>query len=205
MKLKQYHMLVIGASAGGLNALGVVLGRLPGSFPAPVLVVQHQGVGNDSEYLALLLDSMTALRVREARAGEVPLPGSVYISPAGYHLQLELSGKLSLSVDLPVNFSIPSIDVLFDTAADALGTNLAALILTGASSDGSMGLKNIKGRGGLTLVQSPQTAQAPQMPEHAIANARPDFIVPLQDIGALLCRIFLVKAVNGGRQKGGSP
>jgi len=197
MKVNRYYMLVIGASVGGLHALGVVLGQLPGAFPAPVLVVQHQGGDNDSEYLAALLDNMTPLRVREARPGEVPLPGCVYISPAGYHLQLELSGKLSLSVDLPVNFSIPSIDVLFDTAADALGKKLVALVLTGASSDGSRGLKNIKDRGGLTLVQAPQTAEVPQMPEHAIALARPDFIVPLPDIGTLLCRIFWQAGAKG--------
>ncbi len=126
----------------------------------------------------------------EAGEKEELRPGKVYLAPANYHLLVEDDRTLSLSVDERVNFARPSVDVLFETASDAFGSRLVGIILTGANRDGSMGLKKIRQNGGLTLVQAPETAFADGMPRAAIAACAADHILPLDQIGPFLCRLF---------------
>lgn len=188
VKDRQCKAVVIGASAGGLAALSEIVASLRADFPVPVIIVQHRGPeGND--LLSQLLDEKSAVHVKEAEEKEKLAAGVVYIAPANYHLLVEQDETLSLSAEEKVNFARPAIDVLFETAADAYGSSLIGIILTGASTDGSKGLKKIKESGGLAVVQDPATAQADVMPRAAIAATSVDHILPLAEIGPFLSRI----------------
>jgi two-component system chemotaxis response regulator CheB len=160
--------LVIGGSAGAVGALMRLLPGLPGSFPLPVLLVLHLPP-DDKGSLVALLHSQCQVTVKEAEDKEPASPGVVCVAPANYHLLVEPDFTLSLSQDDPVFFSRPSIDVLFESAADAYGSALGAVILTGASPDGAAGLKAVHAAGGRTWVQDPATAGAPVMPLAALA------------------------------------
>lgn len=161
--------IVVGASAGGLDVLDTFLSALPGDFGLPLLVVQHLPPTEDGTF-ARLLDERCALPVKEAEDREPVTGGRVYLAPPGYHLLLERSGVLSLSVDERVRFARPSVDVLFESAASAWGEGCVALVLTGANDDGARGAKRIESFGGLVLVQDPSTAHAEAMPRGAIAS-----------------------------------
>jgi two-component system chemotaxis response regulator CheB len=178
-----YKLVVVGASYGGFDALRVVLGTLPATFPLPVVVVQHQGPG--STELASLLQRYTSLVVAEAEDKDVPCAGWVHLAPPGYHLLIDIDG-LSLSVDAPVVYARPSIDVLFESAADVYGAATIGVILTGTGRDGAAGLAQIKHRGGVTIVQDPETALRRMMPEAALAASRVDWMPPLEQIGGRL-------------------
>jgi two-component system chemotaxis response regulator CheB len=174
--------VVVGGSAGGIEALRILLGALPADFPAPVLAVIHLDRGAD-DYLVRSLAGSCPLRVLEAEQGMPVEPGCVYLAPANYHLLAAACGgsiaggaELALSIDPPVNFSRPSIDCLFESAAEAWGPALAAVILSGASADGARGLVRVKGLGGLALVQDPTSAASPEMPRAALAACEPDFV-----------------------------
>lgn len=180
--------VVIGASAGGMKALKMVLSGLPRDFPLPIAIVQHMASHSDS-FIAEYLGKNCALPVKEADDKEDFKNGVVYLAPADYHLQIEPDRTLSLCVDPPVNFSCPAIDVLFDTAASVFGRQLIGIVLTGASADGSAGLKRIRDRGGIAIVQEPATAESPFMPQSAIATAAPEHVVPLDGIAALLLKL----------------
>lgn len=182
---KSYKAIVMGASAGGMNALEHIVPRLPPEFSLPVIVVNHLLCGSD-DFLATHLNALSQVEVTEARHGQVIRPATVYIAPAGYHLLVEENHSLSLSVDRPVNFSIPSIDVLFESASEAYEDTLIAVMLTGGSSDGAEGIKAIKACGGLAVVQDPSSAEVPLMPQSAIDSCQVDHILPLEDIGTLL-------------------
>lgn len=184
----KYQAVVIGASAGGMAALNAILSGLRDDFPLPVVVVQHRSADAD-DFLSLYLDERSKLRVKEAEEKERLAAGEVYLAPANYHLLVEQDGTLSMTVGEKVNYARPSIDVLFETAADAYGPGLIGIILTGAGSDGSKGMKCIKERGGLTIVQDPGTAESDAMPRAAIAITAIDHIVPLAEIGPFLNRI----------------
>ncbi len=173
---------------GGVEALRVLLGGLPGDFPLPVLIVHHTATDSGSE-LATLLDRHCALNVREADEEEKITPGTAYVAPPNYHMLVERDGTLALSVDLPVNYARPSVDVLFESAADVFGPGLIGVILTGAGSDGARGLKTIKDRGGLAIVQDPADAEADSMPRSALAAVKADYVLPLKEVPALLCRL----------------
>ena len=190
---ESYRAAVIGVSSGGLEALAVILAQLPAAFPIPVLVVQHMQP-DAGTFLAEYLDERSRLGVKMADEKEALRPGWVYLAPPSYHLLVEEDETLSLSVEERVNFARPSIDVLFESAADAYGPELIGIILTGGSRDGSQGLKRIKERGGLTLVQDPATARAEIMPKEALTATGVDHILALEEIGP-----FLVK-VTGGKQ-----
>lgn len=179
-----YRLVVVGASFGGFDALKVVLGALPATFPVPVAIVQHQGAGGGHE-LASLLQRYTPLRVDEANDKDRPLPGRVYLAPAGYHLLVDEDG-LALSVDPPVLYARPSIDVLFESAADVYGPTAIGVVMTGTSRDGAAGLARIKRRGGMTIVQDPTTALRRTMPEAALVSTKVDWILPLDEIGGRL-------------------
>ena len=180
-----YEAIVIGASAGGWGALKAVLGVLPEDFSLAIMVVMHRHPHSD-DYLEKSLDNDCAVRVKQADEKESIVSGTVYFAPPNYHLLIEDVHVLSLSVARAVNYARPSIDVLFESAAYVYGDTLAGLVLTGANSDGAVGLKRIKAAGGLTLVQDPETAEATTMPHAAIAAADPDLVLPLGEIGAFI-------------------
>lgn len=180
-----FKAVVIGVSTGGVSALKRVLGALPADFPIPVLVTTHISPDSD-DGLALLLNTLSLIRVKEADEQETMSAGTVYLAPANYHLLVERGGTLALSVDPPVNFARPSVDVLFDSAADVYGPALIGVIMTGAGSDGSAGLLKIKNRGGVTIIQEPSDAEAASMPMSAMQLQNADYIVPLAGIPAIL-------------------
>ena len=188
----RYQAVVIGVSAGGLEALKVILPALPASFPFPIAVVQHRDECSDG-FLAEYLDRMSAVTVSEAEDKEPLCAGHAYMAPAGYHLLIESDRSFSLSVDPRVNYSCPSIDVLFESAADAFGESLIGIVLTGANADGAQGLKAIKARGGLAIVQDPTTAQATAMPRAALEATPVDYLVDLQQIAPLLVRVATLR------------
>lgn len=177
--------VAIGASAGAIQALLRMLPALPADFALPILVVIHVPPGRRSE-LAGLFAGKCRVAVREAEDKEPIVPGTVYFAPPDYHMLVEEGGTLSLSTDEPVFFSRPSIDVLFESAADAYGAGLLGIVLTGANEDGARGLKAIAEAGGQVLVQDPASAYARTMPDAALAlcgNAR---ALPLAEITACL-------------------
>lgn len=177
--------ILVGASAGGVEALLKVFGHLRKGFRLPVLVVLHLPDERDSQ-LAKVFGHRLAVPVEEARDKQRIVPGTVYVAPAGYHLSVEQDRSLSLSLEEPVHYSRPSIDVLFESAADAYGPNLLAVVLTGANDDGARGLARVRELGGITVVQDPDEALVPTMPEAALALHEPDHILTLQGIGQLL-------------------
>ncbi|QJE98767.1 chemotaxis protein CheB [Luteolibacter luteus] len=159
--------VVIGASVGAIGALGTLLPELPADFPMPVLVVVHIPPEGRSS-LPELFASRCALPVKEAEDKEEILPGTIYFAPANYHLLVEPDFRIALSNEEPVLFSRPAIDLLFESAADAYGTSLTGVILTGASSDGAHGLAAVAQSGGTALVQDPATAEGQVMPLAAL-------------------------------------
>jgi two-component system chemotaxis response regulator CheB len=183
--MRHYEGIVIGSSAGGLRALLILIKDLPRDFPLPIIIVQHLLDGNDS-FLAEFLNEKAKITVKEADDKEPIQKGIVYIAPPGYHLLIEDDLTLSLSMDPRVNFSRPSIDVLFESAAFVYEERCIGIILTGASSDGSQGLKKIKTKGGLTLVQDPETAEYSTMPRSAIQTSAVDHISTIEEIADFL-------------------
>ena len=188
------ELIAIGTSLGGLNALSTLLAALPQALPVPIVIVQHRAVSTDGVGLADLLQQQTALKVVEAE-DKIPLePGTVYLAPADYHLLVESRGMLALSTDGPVRAARPSIDVFFETAAEAYGRALLGVLLTGASADGAQGLAAIKAQGGRAIVQDPATAECRTMPAAALAATAVDYVLPLSKIGE-----HLVTLVEGTR------
>lgn len=180
-----FRAVVMGVSSGGVHALGSLLGALPADFPLPILIVQHMGA-DVGDSLAKLLDAHSPLHVKEADEQDAARPGHVYLAPANYHLLVEQDGRLSLSADAPVSYARPSVDVLFESAADAYGPALIGVVLTGANFDGARGLARIKQCGGLAIVQDPLDAEAPQMPQAALAATKVDRVLPLAGIADAL-------------------
>lgn len=180
-------LVVIGASWGGLRAIGAVLGRVPPDLPAAVVVAQHRGE-RDQELLATLLARESVLPVRDADDKDPLVRGEVLVAPARYHLLVEGDG-VALSTDEPVAFSRPSIDVLFESAADAFGERVIGVLLTGANADGAAGLAAIRARGGVAIVQDPETAERPEMPRAALAACLGAQVRPLEEIGPELGRV----------------
>lgn len=177
--------VVIGTSAGGVEALSLLLPALPTGLRAPVFIVLHLPPARPS-LLADIFTTRCALPVREAE-DKLPIePGTVYFAPPDYHLLVDAGPILALSADEAVHFSRPSIDVLFESAADAYGSRLLAIILTGASEDGAAGLDAVRRAGGCTIVQDPETSYASLMTEAALKRGPVDFVLPLDQIAALL-------------------
>jgi two-component system chemotaxis response regulator CheB len=177
--------IVIGASAGALEALSSLLPGLPADYRLPILVVVHLPPDATS-VVAELLRVRCAIRVREAEDKEPIEPGVAYFAPPDYHLLVEQDKRLSLSDDEPVLFSRPSIDVLFESAADAYGGGLIGVVLSGANSDGANGLKAVVDAGGVAVVQNPGSAYAVAMPEAAIAACPNARVLPVNEIAAYL-------------------
>lgn len=180
--------IVIGASAGGVTALFSVLGALPADFAIPVLCVLHLPDDRHSQ-LAEVLQRRLQRSVHEALDKARIEPGQIYVAGPGYHLSVERDFSFSLSQEAPVHFSRPAIDFLFESAADAYGTGLLGVLLTGANEDGARGLLHIRQSGGRTVVQDPRDAQVALMPEAALALHDPDHILSLGGIGQLLATL----------------
>ncbi|AMJ58854.1 hypothetical protein AXG53_17420 [Stenotrophomonas sp. KCTC 12332] len=177
--------IVVGCSAGGLAALHQLLGGLSGPLPVPMVLVCHSG-SEDMRVFCELLASRSGLAVSEAEERQQPEPHHIYVAPSGYHLLLERTGRFALSVDPRVAFSRPSIDVLFESAAEVWGEHLIAVLLTGANSDGAEGCARVRRGGGTVIVQDPHTAQVPVMPRAALQLGGADHCLPLPDISLLL-------------------
>jgi two-component system chemotaxis response regulator CheB len=182
---RRIEAVVIGASAGGFEALLRMLPTLPLGYALPLAIVLHLPDGRDSR-LAELFGHRLALPVREARDKESLEPGVVYFAPPGYHLLVEADRSFALSCEERVNFARPSIDVLMLSAADTYGTRLCGVLLSGANVDGAEGLAGIRIAGGLAIVQDPAEAEVATMPAAAIRKMAPDLILPLADIAELL-------------------
>lgn len=189
----RYHAVVIGSSTGGMDALRTILEVLPRNFSVPILVAQHISPHSDN-YLAKFLDTACKVVVKEAEEKETIISGNVYLAPPNYHLLVEKDRSISLSVEARISYARPSIDVLFESAAEAYNTGLIGIVLTGANHDGSNGLKRIKECGGLTIVQNPDTALADSMPRAAIRTTKVDHIISLAEIGQLLNKIIKEKS-----------
>jgi len=178
------EVLIIAGSAGGVDALLKLLPQLPPRFSLPVICILHVP-GDRESRLAELFDARLVAPVKEAHDKLPVAGGAVYFAPSGYHLSIERDRAFSLSCEMPVHFARPAIDVLLESAADAYGPGLAAILLTGANADGAAGMARVHQRGGLTVVQDPADAQASTMPESAIKRSPPDLVLPLAQIGAL--------------------
>jgi len=177
--------VVIGASAGGIEALSVLLPALPAGLRAPVFVVLHLPRERPS-LLVEIFQRKCALPVREAEDKEPVERGTVYFAPPDYHLLVDEGPQLALSADELVHYSRPSIDVLFESAADVYADRLLGIILTGASEDGASGLEAVHRAGGWTVVQQPGTAHASLMVESALKRSPVDLVLALEEIAALL-------------------
>lgn len=181
--------IVIGCSAGGVDALMILLGGLDASLKQPVLVCCHRS--DTMDILSDVLGRASALPVHDAIEREPVRQGMVYLAPAGYHLLVERNLHFALSADARVNYARPSIDVLFYSAAEAWRQALVGVILTGANADGAAGLRRIRQLGGTAVVQSPSDADAAAMPQAALDAAGADYCLPLSDIAPLLNRLCL--------------
>ena len=185
---KGHDIIVVGASAGGLEALAALIGQLPAELAASLFIVQHLAPENDGHALARRLSRHTALDVRLAKEGARITPGRIYIAPADNHLLLN-TGRVLVRKGARENRNRPGIDPLFRSAAVAYGSRVIGVVLTGMLDDSTAGLIAIKQCGGLTVVQDPKDAAYPGMSQSALDNLRVDFCVPLADMGQLLARL----------------
>lgn len=176
--------IVIGGSAGGIEALRQLIPALPADLRVPVFIVLHLGTDARGAWSAVFPHS--AVKVREAEDKEVAAPGAVYLAPPDYHLLVDDRGVMALSIDEPVNLSRPAIDVLFESAAWAYEDRLLGIVLSGANSDGAKGLAAIRQAGGRCWVQSPATAAAATMPRAALAAVPDARVLSLTQMAAAL-------------------
>ncbi|MBK5529305.1 chemotaxis protein CheB [Pseudomonas sp. TH06] len=186
--LPRIEAIVVGASAGGVEALLTLLGPLRKGFVLPIIIVLHLPEERRSQ-LAEVFARRLAMPVEEATDKQDIEAGTVYFATPGYHLSVEQDRSLSLSLEERLHHSRPSIDYLFESAADVYGPGLAAVLLTGANHDGARGLAKVKRHGGLTIVQDPADAQVATMPQAALNIRQPDHVLPIHGIGRLLVEL----------------
>jgi two-component system chemotaxis response regulator CheB len=180
-----YEIIVIGTSWGGLDALSRLLDGLHDDVHQPIIIAQHRSVESEEGGLARLLAFHTSRMVSDPD-DKTPLERDhVYVSPPDYHVLVE-NGHLALSTEAPVQYARPSVDVLFESVADAYGPHAVGIVLTGANADGAAGLARIKKRGGVAIVQEPESSVRRTMPDAAIAATTADAILPLDEIPAFL-------------------
>jgi two-component system chemotaxis response regulator CheB len=182
-------IVVIGGSAGAIDALMRILSSINPAFAYPIVCVLHVMPGRPS-LLAEIFSTRCNLAAKEAESTERVERGTVYFGPPDYHLSLEADGTFSLSTEDPVNYSRPSIDVLFESASYAFGANVVAILLSGANSDGAQGLATILKRGGRVIVQDPLTAAFPEMPQAAIERVKPTSVLAPEGIAEFLNSVF---------------
>ena len=188
-----YELVAVGGSWGGAAAVRTVLAALPPAFKAAVAVVLHRSVDSSSEALVRMLGTTCPLPVVEVEDKDDIQPGHVYLAPADYHLAVE-DRHFALTTDEAVRFSRPSIDVLFESVADAYGPSAIAVVLTGANDDGTDGASSIRAAGGYVIAQDPSTAERPEMPQAAVDAGVVHEVVPLADIGGVLSTLCGVTA-----------
>lgn len=189
-------IVVVGTSRGGLKALQALLSGLDAGFTLPMVIVQHRGKDLETG-LCEYLGRGSQLPVTEPEDKEPILQGHVYLAPRDYHLLIE-SASFALSTDPPVSFARPSIDVLFESAADEYKERTIGVILTGSNRDGAKGLAAIKAHGGVTVVEDPMTAAHREMPDAALARNNPDWVLPLKEIAPRLNKLGNTVAVQYG-------
>ena len=187
MQRHETDAVVIGASAGAVDALGSLLPVLPADARTPFLVVVHIPASKPS-LLPEIFGARCALPVRQPFDKQPIAPG-IWIAAPDYHLLVELDRSFSMALDEPVNYSRPSIDVLFESAAEVYGSALTAVVLTGASRDGARGARRVREAGGLVLVQDPADAEVDVMPRAAIEEASPQLVAPLAELAKTLCAL----------------
>lgn len=168
ISLNKYELLIIGGSAGSLEVILEILPQLRSDLDYAIVLVMHRRSGDS--LLTGLLSDRTKLEVREVEEKEAIRPGVIYIAPADYHLLVELDKTFSLDFSEKIHYSRPAIDASFETAAEAFGSSLAGILLSGANADGAEGLLRIKEGGGMTIVQDPAEASVSYMPQQAIEN-----------------------------------
>lgn len=190
-----FDAIVIGASAGGVDAVSTLLQALPASFGVAVVIVVHVPPANDN-LLARVLAPRCALPVREAVDKEPVERGIVYVAPPSYHLLIEPERTFALSLDEPVHFSRPSIDVLFESAAHAYRERLLGIVLTGANADGAEGLRIVRELGGAGWVQQPETAYAQAMPAAALARAGAERVGTVPELAEALGALHIAATAN---------
>ncbi len=190
-----YELIVVGASWGGLRAIGTVLDGLPDELSAAIAIAQHRAPDSAPGALADLIQRHTSLPVVDVDDKTAIEAGHVYLAPPDYHLLVE-PGSFALSVDERVQFARPSIDVLFESAADAYAERVIGVILTGANEDGAAGLARIKERGGVAVVQDPGSAERSTMPTAAIAATHADVVLPVEEIAGFLRGLVLAPAAE---------
>jgi two-component system chemotaxis response regulator CheB len=189
---KQVHVVLIGASAGGMDALKRLVAQLPADFAAPVFIVQHMGANVTGNILVEVLNQHGALPCAHAVSGEKVKPGRIYIAPSDHHMMLR-KDEILVTKGAMENRSRPAIDPLFRSAAVAYGNRAIGVVLTGYLNDGSAGLSTIRRCGGICIVQDPQDAAYPDMPQHALNEVKVDYCVPLAEMGPLLAKLLLKK------------
>lgn len=188
LKQRTIQAVVVGASAGGVDAMLKLFHRLPMRYPIPIVAMLHMQNLRESK-LAELFQHYLSLPVKEAEDKEEIAPGTLYFAPPGYHLSIEHNLQFSLSCEAPLHFSRPAIDILMESAADAYEAALLGILLTGANQDGAAGLQAVKQAGGLSVVQDPDEAEIDYMPRAAISLQKPDLILRLADIEQLLIKL----------------
>lgn len=182
---KDIRLLVIGGSAGSLDAILQILPALDSALPLSVIIVVHRRNDQDS-VLSDLLRSRTPLQVREIEEKDVLEQGVIYIAPSDYHLLIEKDHSLSLDYSEKVHYSRPSIDITFASAADVFGTSLACILLSGANADGAAALQEAGSKGAITIAQDPADADVPYMPQHAISLGPVDYILKAGEMAAFI-------------------
>ncbi|MBF2063071.1 MAG: chemotaxis protein CheB [Calothrix sp. C42_A2020_038] len=183
----KYELVVIGTSLGGLQAIAVILSNLPVNLPVAIAVVQHRHTSSNNQLIDTI-QRYSLLPIVEAEDKQEIIAGMVYLAPANYHLLVE-PGHFALSIEAPVCYARPSIDVLFETAAEAYKERLIGIILTGANHDGAQGLAKIQAYGGFTIVQEPTTAICNTMPNSAITAVPQAKVITLTDIASFLVKL----------------
>jgi two-component system, chemotaxis family, protein-glutamate methylesterase/glutaminase len=185
-KERPQKVLVIGASAGGLNAVKELIAQVDRDFPVPVLVVLHISPDISSDVFLNVLNRSCTLKCMIPKDGDALRAGYLYLAPADHHMMIGSDQKILISKGAPENRSRPSIDPLFRSAALAFGNGVVSLLLSGYLDDGTAGMQVIKRCGGLCIVQDPDDAEFPDMPRNALSNVEVDHVVPLKDMGVLL-------------------
>ncbi len=183
--MKRDKLLVIGGSAGSLHVILSVLSALGKGYPIPVLVVLHRNNIFESSLEELMAVRTNAV-IKEVEEKDAILPGVIYLSPADYHVLIENDHTFSLDYSERVNYSRPSIDVTFRSAAEAYGEGVIALMLSGGNADGAEGMRDIKQRGGMTIVQDPLTAEVPYMPQQVLLRMEVDIVAATELLPELI-------------------
>jgi two-component system, chemotaxis family, protein-glutamate methylesterase/glutaminase len=185
---RHFDLIVVAASAGGVDALGTIFGRLPPQFPVPLAVVQHRSM-QFPNMLSTVLNRHSQLRVKTAEAGETPQPGTIYLAPPDRHLSITADGIFGLTSGELIHHTHSAADPLFRSAAEVYGNRVIAVVLTGGLGDGAEGARAVGLAGGIVLVQNEATSQVFSMPKATIATGHADAVLALDEIGPALIRL----------------